>query len=668
MGNLNSLIFNNFILLKEVGLYEVKDIKVGNALSKTISGGQRKRLNICLELIRNPQVLFMDEPTSGLSSRDSENIMKLLRKLSFKGTLIFVVIHQPSSSIYKLFDQLILLDTGGFPIYTGDPVEAVSYFKRCINHITSNVTTCPACGNINPEIIFDIVEKKNIDEMGDTTNERKTPPKTWFRRFLITQSESDHKEIEYKKPELIKNRNMFHQYLVFFRRDLLSKLYNTQNLLITFLEPLILSLLLSFVVRFHPFVGNVNEPYLFANNENVPAFIFISIIVSIFMGLSLSAEEIFKDQKIQKREEFLSLSRFSYLGSKVSIQFIISFLQTLIFVIPASLVIGNFDMFFYYFIILFSCASFGNMLSLNISSSFKAIGTIYILIPILLIPQLILGGIIVNYDRMNPLITSRDKVPVIADIIASRWAFEAACVVQFKENKYSKLFYEIDKEISRYNYKYVYWIPVIENNVTDVQRLFTTNNDSCHTLGQKKLIIVRNEILKQNKDSNDWKDFDERLLEERNVNNKILDDLKSHILYLESKMNEKLGVLRNQRNLIEDKINDSMGYKYLNDLQNNNHNKSLEKLVLKRDASDRIVEGDEELIQLSDPIFNEEYVQKYSMDCRSTFYSPKKYLLGIKFDTFWFNIGVIWAMCGGLFASLHFNLLKKVLSWRIFRN
>ena len=74
-------------------------------------------------------------------------------------------------------------------------------------------------------------------------------------------------------------------------------------------------------------MGNVNEPYLFANNENVPAFIFISIIVSIFMGLSLSAEEIFKDQKIQKREEFLSLSRFSYLGSKVSIQFIISFLQ-----------------------------------------------------------------------------------------------------------------------------------------------------------------------------------------------------------------------------------------------------------------------------------------------------------------------------------------------------
>jgi hypothetical protein len=72
-----------------------------------------------------------------------------------------------------LFDQLILLDIGGYPIYTGDPVDAVSYFKRCISHISSNVTSCPACGNINPEIIFDIVEGEIIDDVGDRKDERK---------------------------------------------------------------------------------------------------------------------------------------------------------------------------------------------------------------------------------------------------------------------------------------------------------------------------------------------------------------------------------------------------------------------------------------------------------------------------------------------------------------
>ena len=92
---------------------------------------KEKRLNIALELIREPDVLFVDEPTSGLSSRDSENVMDLLKELTLKGKLIFVVIHQPSSDIYKMFDKMIILDTGGYQIYYGNPVEAVIYFKNC---------------------------------------------------------------------------------------------------------------------------------------------------------------------------------------------------------------------------------------------------------------------------------------------------------------------------------------------------------------------------------------------------------------------------------------------------------------------------------------------------------------------------------------------------------
>ncbi|HAW52926.1 MAG TPA: ABC transporter, partial [Flavobacteriales bacterium] len=115
--------------LHSLGLYQTKNLKVGSPLEKTISGGQRKRLNIALELIREPAVLFVDEPTSGLSSRDSENIMDLLKQLALKGKLVFVVIHQPSSDIYKMFDKLLILDTGGYAIYNGDPVDAIIYFK-----------------------------------------------------------------------------------------------------------------------------------------------------------------------------------------------------------------------------------------------------------------------------------------------------------------------------------------------------------------------------------------------------------------------------------------------------------------------------------------------------------------------------------------------------------
>ena len=144
-------------MLMSIGLYEIKDLKVGSPLNKKISGGQRKRLNIALELIREPSVLFVDEPTSGLSSRDSENIMDLLNELSLKGKLVFVVIHQPSSEIFKMFDNLMILDTGGFQIYYGNPVDSVIYFKEAIKHEGANESECQSCGNVNPELIFNII-------------------------------------------------------------------------------------------------------------------------------------------------------------------------------------------------------------------------------------------------------------------------------------------------------------------------------------------------------------------------------------------------------------------------------------------------------------------------------------------------------------------------------
>ncbi|MDZ7650148.1 MAG: hypothetical protein U5K54_25140 [Cytophagales bacterium] len=109
-------------------------------------------MNIGLELLREPTVLFVDEPTSGLSSRDSENIMDLLKELSLRGkNAIFVVIHQPSSDIFKMFDTLIILDVGGFQIYYGNPVESVNYFQDIINAANKTPGACPECGNINPE-------------------------------------------------------------------------------------------------------------------------------------------------------------------------------------------------------------------------------------------------------------------------------------------------------------------------------------------------------------------------------------------------------------------------------------------------------------------------------------------------------------------------------------
>ncbi|MBA4323026.1 MAG: ABC transporter, partial [Odoribacter sp.] len=165
--------------LANLGLSEKLDLKVGSPLNKVISGGQRKRLNIALELIREPSVLFLDEPTSGLSSRDSENLMDLLRDLTLRGKLIVTVIHQPSSEIFKMFDKVIILDQGGYMTFFGNPVESVIYFKTLDAQINASIGECPSCGNVNPESIFNIIDIQVVDEFGRYTEKRRVKPVEW---------------------------------------------------------------------------------------------------------------------------------------------------------------------------------------------------------------------------------------------------------------------------------------------------------------------------------------------------------------------------------------------------------------------------------------------------------------------------------------------------------
>jgi ABC-type multidrug transport system ATPase subunit len=183
--------------LKNLGISEIQDLKVGNPLQKIISGGQRKRVNIGLELLREPYILFVDEPTSGLSSRDSENIMVLFKELALRGKLIFIVIHQPSSDIFKMFDKLLILDVGGYPIYYGNPLEAITYFKTIAGFVDKDQNQCPECGNVNPEQIFNIIETKMVNEYGEFTDKRRITPCKWyeyFEKFIAPPTIAKHSE------------------------------------------------------------------------------------------------------------------------------------------------------------------------------------------------------------------------------------------------------------------------------------------------------------------------------------------------------------------------------------------------------------------------------------------------------------------------------------------
>ncbi|MGZ4035633.1 MAG: ATP-binding cassette domain-containing protein, partial [Bacteroidia bacterium] len=450
-------------VLTSIGLIETRDLKVGSPLEKTISGGQRKRLNIALELIREPSVLFVDEPTSGLSSRDSENIMDLLKELALKGKLVFVVIHQPSSDIFKMFDKLMILDVGGYPIYYGNPVDSVIYFKTVVNHVNSNESECVECGNVNPEQVFNIIESKVLDEYGNITRNRKISPAEWNVHYKEKIEKAiEEVEVITEIPEsTFKVPNKFKQFKVFLTRDVLSKLTNTQYISINLLEAPVLAFILAYFIKFVNLDLSNKVGYTYRENENIIIYMFMAVVVALFIGLTVSAEEIIRDRKIQKRESFLNLSKGSYLWSKIIIMFTLSAIQAILFILVGNTVLGIKGMTEPYWVILFSSFCFANMLGLNISASFNSAVTIYILIPILIIPQLLFSGVMVKFDKLNPLITSQNVVPVVGDMMASRWAFEALAVKQFKENAFNKKTYKYDKAIHIATYKKDYWLPAM---------------------------------------------------------------------------------------------------------------------------------------------------------------------------------------------------------------
>jgi len=238
---------NNTLHLLE--LSNVKHLKVGNILNKFISGGQRKRLNIAMELIREPAILFVDEPTSGLSSSDSLKVIKLLKIQTLNGKLIFVNIHQPSSDIFKNFDNLLILDKGGYPVYWGNPVESISYFKEKLNLVDSQQNECLTCGSVNPEEILHLIDYKHINVDGLPNLSRIYTPQQWYNFFISENSEAAPMVQNPKITNAFKPPEKWAQFVIFFIRNLQAKLANKQYLLISLFETPFLAIILGFFFK-----------------------------------------------------------------------------------------------------------------------------------------------------------------------------------------------------------------------------------------------------------------------------------------------------------------------------------------------------------------------------------------------------------------------------------
>lgn len=640
-------------VLKNLGLHDIRNMKVGTPLNKKISGGQRKRLNISLELIREPAIMFLDEPTSGLSSRDSENILDLLKELARKGKLLFIVIHQPSSEIFKMFDKLIILDSGGYLIYNGNPIDSIEYFKRKIDQANFNESECYVCGNVNPEQIFNIVESRVFNENGYPTDTRRISPADW--RMLYLQDAPEEKLERGKTiPDIhLKTPGKLKQLVVFSKRDVLAKISDLQYVLITFLEAPVLAFFLAFLIRYFDESKDDNSYTLYENN-NLPIYIFMSVIVAIFMGLTVSAEEIIKDRKILKREAFLNLSWNSYLLSKVAVLFGISAIQALTFVLVGNSITGIKGMMFEYWLVLFTCWAGANMLGLVISDSFKTVVTIYILIPFLVIPQIILSGVLVKFEKLNPTISSPVEIPFYGDLITARWGYEALAVNQFMNNDYEKKFYYYDKKISEARFKKDYWNATIKSKLEDILR--DLENQSAGEDFEDNLKLVQTELKKELSATPQYSFAGADDLIAGRVS---ADVVRKALEYQETIRRHYVNIWniqRDKKDVVLARLQKEDSEAFMK-LRNDNANESLEEFVTNHNETNKTVEYNGEIIQKLDPI----YMDPAHPFIRSHFYSPSKNVLGKKFSTFEVNVLVLWGMTMILYVILYFRLLKKAL-------
>ena len=645
-------------MLNELGLSEIRDLQVGDAENNTnISGGQRKRLNIALELIREPSILFVDEPTSGLSSRDSENVMDLLKELAHKGKLVIVVIHQPSSNIFKLFDKLLILDKGGYPVYYGNPAESIRYLRRELNYVNSELVDCPECGTVNPEQIFSMMETKIIDEFGNPTRQRKIEPREWYQRFLSWYKPPPPRETYEEIDTNLHIPTALKQFRVFAKRDLLSKLANKSYLVISLAMPPILALGIAFLLRSVPLSELQTGDYKLFKNDDLPIYIFVSILISLFIGLTISSEEILRDRKLRKRETFLNLSKSSYLFSKIAVLFGITALQMLIYTLLGNATLEISGMNFDYWLMLLTVGCFSVMLGLNISATFDSAVTIYILIPFLLIPQIVLSGTTVSFYKLNPFFRNVKTTPLISDFAASRWAYEGLAVRQYKDNHYTKHFFKYDQAQKNAEFKVSEFLPQLKERLQFCVEHYENPQQGASVARQ--LETIRNYLTNELSNFKHKHHVTLRRLTPDRFNSDVEADASRIIDLLERKYLKVINEAKDNREAAKARLQ-RKGID-LKQLQEDHDNEYLGYFLQNKLIDVAIVEQDGELIRIKDPIYQFPNTQKHSLNYREHFYAPAKAFLGHQFDTYWFNLMFIWLMTVLLYITLYFETFRKLI-------
>ncbi len=446
------------VVLAELGLQGLAHRRVGAAGEKTLSGGERSRLNLGLDLLGAAEVYLFDEPISGLSSKDSEHVAETLRAMAME-KIVVCSLHRPGANVLRLFDKVLLLDSGGRMAYFGSPAEMTEYFREACGELGMSHPALVGGLPLGADFVFDVLEMP-LNAIGGGVNPmaaRRFPPSFWQERYesaslmksLRLNSDTTSSRMTGAEPVAglpfpkLRRRLVRHSFVLFathFQRSFFSKMRTRGTWYSILLEAPILAALIGYTLRASP-----EGSYDFSTALHIPAFLFLSVTVAMFLGLTNAATEVLRDRAVLRRERNVQSGASLYMAGKMLTLGIVAALQCAVYVVVAHPFLEIRGMFLqnWMWLTLTSCA--GTSMALFVSSMVRTERAALTAVPLLLVPQMLLAGALVSFKEMNrafyeevEMSRERGGTPVPASVMPLRYAYEAMVVAQGTKNPFER--------------------------------------------------------------------------------------------------------------------------------------------------------------------------------------------------------------------------------------
>ncbi len=442
-------------LLGELGLERIGTRMVGSADSKSLSGGERSRLNAGLDLIGGGEVFLFDEPISGLSSKDAEHVVDALHGLA-QDKIVVASLHRPSEKVLEAFDLVLLLDRGGKMAFYGPPAALLRYFEKAASEL--EIPRLESGNQRGADFVFDVLEAPLLQLNSAVRSRRRFPPEFWQERFenhrvmahlkgasisrATGAGEMPTADDKVPAPEPPKHgrRQKWMIFRTHLARSLKSKFRHRGTFYSILLEAPLLALLIGATLR-----ASAEGSYEFHSALHLPSYLFLAVTVAMFFGLTNSATEVLRDRPMLRRERNCRPHPLLYLGAKFLVLTLLIALQSAVFIAVAQQILEIHDMFsvHLFWMILTGCC--GTALALLISVLARSERTALGAIPLILVPQILLAGALIPFKEMNRgLFQNGDKgrewgaEPVPSTIMPLRYAYEGAIVSQASMNSFEK--------------------------------------------------------------------------------------------------------------------------------------------------------------------------------------------------------------------------------------